>query len=138
MSNSKIEQERMLKRVANTFGSHRRRNHGRASYSKPLKDLALSAVESGLAADAVSQAAGISPQSLTNWQRSLEARVRPRELRLEENVSAGSTMNAAFDQLPQARIRLCSGVSIEVPVSAVTASLIAALSANSVSTGGAL
>lgn len=122
------EKVRILKRVTVAFGRHRRRHQGR-NYSKQLKTLALSAVESGLTAGAVAQAAGVSPQSLSNWQG---ASVKPRELKLVEKPSAASEPSMCVDHLPPAWIRLSSGVSIEVPMAAVTLELIAALNGGGV------
>ena len=118
------EQDQILKRVEQAFGRHRRRNGGRRSYSTQLKAFALSAMESGIAPSAIAEAAGISQQSLANWQI---PSTKPRELLLMSDTpsTAATVPNVSPSQV--ARIRLCSGVSIEVPVSAVTPSLIAAL-----------
>jgi hypothetical protein len=119
------KQVRILKQLERAFDRHRRRSHGRTSYPKPLKELALSVIASGIAPGAIAEAASISRQSLANWQRVVNA--KPRELLLVDDVSPMSESEVKVDPSPVARIRLCSGVSIEVPVSAVTPSLLVAL-----------
>ena len=121
--------DQILKKVEQAFSKHRRRNHGRASYSESLRALALSAVEMGATREKVAEAAGISQASLTNWQKCRPTE-KPQELRLLVSpMSSGSGRNNEISEFENllARIKLSSGVSIELPIAALTSSLIATL-----------
>src|SRR5258708_5655970 len=113
MRKTGIGQDRILKRVELAFARHRRLNRGRASYSKPLRVLAVSAIESGITLGKVVQAAGVSQQSLINWRGAYSVEA-PRELQLVNDSlitakAAGGVMSRSESP---ACIRLRSGVSI--------------------------
>lgn len=131
MQKNEIERARILKKIALKFSHHRRRNNGRRSYPPTLRNLVLSAVDVGASAESVAKAAGISPQSVGNW-RTTSPVVAPQELKVVTTRKArrasptDSAVAAATDD-PSARIVLCSGAVIELPVAALTASLIVVL-----------
>jgi hypothetical protein len=121
--------ERILRRVTLAFAKHRRRNDGRSSYSKSLRSLAVSALEAGITPGKVAQAAGVSQQSVGNWL-STGSVAFPRELKVVDD-SSDIANEACAAKTPigssPAVIRLHSGVSIEIPIAALTPSLLVAL-----------
>jgi hypothetical protein len=124
MRDGKSNEMQVIKKLELAFGRHRRRNDGKRSYPEKLKDMAIAAVDSGVAGRAVAAAAGVAPQSLLNW-RTGGGVESPRELKVvsgHEELSPDASINSFM-----ARVTLPSGITIEVPTSALTATLINAL-----------
>lgn len=112
----------VLTRVRTAFAAYRRKHKGSPiRYPANLKDLATASVSNLRRAAVIARTAGISEQALSYWLKC--AVERPQELKLvAENIS--EAMPVAKDTL-FARVFLPSGTTIEVPVLALTSSLIA-------------
>jgi len=133
----KNQDSKALREIQREFSRRRRVKPGLRLTPVPstLRRLALSALKRGHAPSEVAVAAGISRQSLANWERQAgkAARLeRPVRLKLvEERVSA-----AAAPKMPEsgamARVALRSGVTVELPVSSLEPKWLLALG------GGAL
>ena len=125
MRDSKSIELQVIKKLELAFGRHRRRNDGKRSYPAKLKEMAIAAEDGGVAVRTVAAAAGVAPQSLRNW-RTDGGFVSPKELKIvtgHESLNPVASINACM-----ARVMLPSGITIEVPTSALTTTLIAALS----------
>jgi hypothetical protein len=126
MTKRTAAQARILKQLSLAFARNKRRNHGRQTYSPQLRDMALGAIDAGIGAKSVAKVAGISAQSVLNWKRHVPA---PRELKLVATVEAAPApaLQKPVGAPVTARVTLRSGALIEVPASALTVELIAAL-----------
>ena len=120
-------QNQILRRIERAFAKNRQRNRGRASYSGPLRAMAVSALEVGLAPGKVAQASGVSQQSLTNWRSLLSSVKRPRQLQVVDSSAVRSLEGEGPSDSVSALIRLRSGVSIEMPMSGLTPALLVVL-----------
>ena len=124
--------DQVLRKVERTFAAFRRRNSGeRVRYPSHLKSLATSAISVERRPGVVARAAGVSAQTLSQWQRTVTE--QPRELRV---VAAKQVATVAATSCPVAvaRVRLPSGVMIEIPVSALSPSLVAVFARSAVLT----
>lgn len=120
---------RILKRVELAFARYRRRSDGRRSYPDQLKELAMSAVAAGVTPEAVARAAGVSSQSVSNWHRAGLVSETPCELKIvgSRNSQPDDRSEAMANALAAARIVLRSGVTIELPIGALTGAMIEVL-----------
>ena len=106
--------------VDQAFRRFRRdRTGGRLIYPSSLRRLAAKAVRDGEAAGAVARSAGVSEQSICNWLKEHQAG-GAQELMVVPETPGPSSERAGVSEL--ARIYLCSGVVIEVPMAALTSS----------------
>lgn len=145
MGSSTIQKTAVLSKVRLEFSNFRRSRHqgGKGNgYPKALQRLAVAALEQGGTPSEVSDAAGVTSESLRNWRRSIRGascvgQARPVELQLlesrellsppippspEKSISAPSSEAGAM-----ARIELRSGVGMVLPVSALSERLISLL-----------
>ena len=134
MHKSNGQQSQILKKISLDFSRHRRRRRGRSWYPASLKDLALRAVNVGITPGQVARAAGVSPQSMSNWRGAgVEAAEAPRELKViaaetEEPLLSSRASGAMLGNVANwARIELRTGIRIEIPVSALSGPMLAAL-----------
>ena len=124
MRDSESDHVRILKELESEFGRHHRHNDGKRSYPEKLKKMALGAVDSGIAGRTVAEATGVTPKSLRNWRAS--ALTPPKELKVVATHEALKPILAAHACMA-AKVTLLSGITIEIPISALTATLIRAL-----------
>jgi hypothetical protein len=132
----------VLKEIGREFSKFRRRHRGGkgSGYPKALRELALSGLAQGSSPSEVSEAAGVTGESLRNWRRSdrrvpLPGPVRPVELKVVESrgpvpteIPASREESIALTPPePIARISLRSGVQMALPVSALSERLIGLL-----------
>lgn len=128
MRGSESNQLKDIKKLELAFRRYRRRNDGKR-YPVKLREMALAALDSGAAGRAVAAAAGVTPKSLRNWRASGGV-VAPKELKL---VSAREPSKPVTSISPcMARVTLPSGITIEVPTSALITTLINALNGGAV------
>ena len=123
---SKVDQV-LLRKINQAFGIFRRRGKGgRLGYPPELRRLTVMAVKSGSTAAVVARSAGVSEQSLCNWLN--EDRQNPQELLIVPEPTASSPQSS-FDvrTSSMARFHLRSGILIEVPIEALTPSLMGVL-----------
>lgn len=127
----------VLREIRREFSSFRRCHQGGrgSGYPKALRALALSGLNQGNSPFEVSEAAGVTSESLRNWRSSEGTSVaepaRPMELNLVEKREPLSTAVPASSSFtpPEAiaRISLRSGVQLALPVSALSERLIGLL-----------
>ena len=129
MRDSESNHVRILKKLESAFGRHYRRNDGKRSYPAKLKELALEAVDSGIAGRTVAEATGVTPKSLRNWRAG--ALTPPKELKIVTTHEALKPVVPAHACMA-AKVTLPSGITIEIPISALTATLIEALNGGAV------
>ena len=129
MRDSKSNELQVIKKLELAFGRHRRRNGGKRSYPAKLKEMAVAAVDNGVAGRSVAAAAGVTAKSLRNW-RAGGGVVPPKELRIVAAREASKPVTSVNASM--ARVTLPSGVTIEIPSSAMTTALIAALNGGAV------
>lgn len=120
-----------LARIDRAFRAFRRRRPaGPLNYPPKLKRLAVQAVRHGNSIGRVARSAGVSEPSIGNWLKVHKEEV-PQELTLVPDGSSPVVPLSIDDQgareAAPARIFLRSGAVIEVPVGALTSSLIAAI-----------
>lgn len=137
MGTKQLNEKVILMRIDRTFAKHRRTDRGKtAGYPAHLKALALTAIELGLSPQTIATVAGISSQSLTNWQtanhaNSKAATAPPRELTVIKDHDSHAVTALTVPRAPSVpldtqvsmQIHLCSGVRVDLPVSAFTSSL---------------
>ena len=88
---------------------------GRRNYSSEIKSLAVSAVELGLGQGVVSKASGVSLSSINKWvSKSRKRKFRAKPLRLIDQPPAILTEGKSETSRAGIRIRLVSGVEIEL------------------------
>lgn len=136
----------VLTEIRQVFSDFRRSNRGGKGrgYPKALRMLAVSALKQGVSPSEVSEAAGVTSESLRNWRRLAPEQgafaasqiVRPVELTLLESreplpapppASAVKDITPPSRRGPIARIKLRSGVRMSLPVSALSERLISLL-----------
>lgn len=128
MRDSESNQIQIIKKLELAFGRHRRLNDGKR-YPAKLKKMAIGALDNGVAGRSVAAAAGVTPKSLRNW-RAGSGVLPPKELKI---VTAPVALRpVASINACMARVTLPSGITIEVPSSALTTTLIAALNGGTV------
>lgn len=134
--------------IREEFAGFRRSHQGGKGrgYPQALRDLAVSAMRQGSSPREVSEAAGVTCESLRNWRKSSPGReprvadeqsARPVELTLLESREsrppfAAISVSPEKDVLrvlpePLARIRFASGTRMTLPVSALSERLISLL-----------
>ena len=119
--------DRILQKIRQSFARHRQ-GRGRRGKSVPrsLRNKTLEAVRQGHHPVAVAKAAGISSQSIWNWGQVKKPDRTVRELKVVSESLLAPKPTAVGAGI--ARINFRSGNSIELPASALTTSLIEALS----------
>ena len=130
MRSSTSQKSEILKDLEYQFSTFRHKHQGkRLRYPKPLRGLAVAALEHGNSWFEVSQAAGVTSRSLRNWRSSnnvatLARKAQPVELKLVESRDAqlAATPSDAIVQ-----IELRSGVRMAFPVSALSERLLSLL-----------
>lgn len=107
-----------LDKIQKSFAEHRA-VHGkrRVHYPLALRQLAVSAVNSGIIAGKVVNAAGISRQSIRIWEKSSTI-PQPKRLRVTSADARGEIQNF------EARIELAEDVVIKLPIEALTGELL--------------
>jgi hypothetical protein len=128
MRDSESNQIVVIKKLELAFGRHRRRNDGKR-YPAKLRKMALAALDSGVAGRAVAAAAGVTPKSLRNW-RTGGGVIPPKELKIVTDCEPSNPVESVNAGL--ARVTLSSGITIEIPTSALTSTLINALNGGAV------
>lgn len=126
----------LLAEIQREFSECRGKSESRPQpYPLKLRRLAARAVDQGISPAAVARAAGVSRGTVVHWRTVPQYAVsrvqkRPIELRLRDDErlpQSGPLCVSGFD--PQAvavaRIRFRSGVSLELPVSALSAQMLA-------------
>jgi len=115
------KRNQILRQISQLATRHRQGNGKRVHFPDSLKDLVVSAVEMGYSKAEVAKSAGVSGQAVANWAGC----IRPRELKV-----IGAIPAPAEEPLTGAvaRIHFRSGMQIELPVSALSSSLITMLS----------
>lgn len=108
--------EQVLAQINQEFSAYRQQQTGRPRYPSALKDLVKSACKAGIKPARIATAAGVPRITLKEWNK---PKRKPREL---EIVDAPASERAMVGEL--ARIYLCSGISIELPVSALRRDLL--------------
>jgi transposase-like protein len=142
MQNRTNRKSAVLKEIKREFSAFRRGRQGRKGngYPRGLRDLAVSGLEQGSSSSEVSEAAGVSGESLRNWRRDAQragvgSPTQPVELELVESketlpgegplpCEAGASL-AHSEAI--ARIHFRSGVQMALPVSALSDRLIGLL-----------
>lgn len=137
MKNPGSASESALKKIEREFSKYRRGRSGKKIHiPSNLKALALSAIDAGATNVGVAESAGVSAGAIHNWKKartSLKSALRPRELKLlnadfvNEIPAAQTPAHHLLAEGHVARIRLHSGVSVEVPVAAIAGDLLIAL-----------
>ena len=120
--------EKILIGVRRAFARQRQLGLGIGNaYPERLRSLAISAVKAGHLPGAVADAAGVSPQSLWNWgQQVREQMTAPAvELKLIKEDTGEASAAAAPEMVAQIRFR--TGAVMDIPVFALSASLLVAL-----------
>ena len=136
MKNKQLHETKLLKEIIHEFSIQRQNGPvKRRGYPKRLRKLVLSAVDVGHRLSRVTDAAGISRQTLMNWQddeQKESKRTPPMELQLvKEQRETGSACAVAQNQNEQKlRIHFRSGAIMEIPISSFNAPLVAALNGN--------
>jgi len=97
------------------------------AYPKRLRSLAISALKAGHLSGAVAAAAGVSPQSLWNWGHQVRKQMTPPAVELKLIKEATGEVNAAAAPEVMAQIHFRTGAVMDIPVFALSASLLAAL-----------
>lgn len=128
----------VLKEIKREFSNFRSCHQGGngGGYPQALRELALSGLKQGSAPHDVSEAAGVTVESLRNWRRgaqggSVTEPALPVELKLVESREPlpAEAPASPFIAPPEAiaRISLRSGVQMTLPVSALSERLISLL-----------
>ena len=116
----------VLAQIQKEFSKFRRRHSsGRLVYPDKLRELAASACQSGMSGADVADAAQVSGQSIINWRQVQEKNLEPCELKLVDTKDETKADEGARSSL--VNIVLPSGVRIEVPACALSASLLSDL-----------
>lgn len=123
----------ILKEISRRFSRERRGRPGRLTpVPASLRKATLAALRYGHSADEIADAAGISRQSVVNWERQAAKAApvnRPVELKLVDERPASETVPVSVprEAVAMARIRLQSGAAVEFPVTSLDARLLAVL-----------
>jgi hypothetical protein len=123
----------ILVKIEQAFQRFRRQQRGgRRYYLSDLQELAVMAVRGGKKAEVVARSAGVSKASVFSWLK--KHREKPQELEIVAAPAAVlPVLSSCGKTVMTARIYLLSGAVIELPVGAITSSLVGALGG-----GGAL
>jgi transposase-like protein len=125
-NNKDTNEGSVLAQIAEQYSEYRKRaGIGRKSYPLELQKLALSAVEFGCAVAAVSKAAGVSTHSIYVWRSREKSRSGLKPAKRLKLTSDSAERNVGDGY---ARIRLRSGISVELPCFALTGEMFTLLS----------
>lgn len=121
---------RILRRIEEVFSRVR---PNRYRVPTELKELAVSALRSGHDAKAIAKAAGVSRQTVVNWESGMRSASAVAPAPVQLKVIEKAAMSARPDTDPSvvcavAKIVLRSGVRVEMPVGALDAKLLLVLS----------
>lgn len=111
-----------LKSVRLAFRAYRRESRGQSGYPPRLRQLVAAAVAGGQSNCDVGKAAGITERSVRNWLNEISS---PQELTVV--ADPGREAHSSPGEEAIARIHLCSGVTIDLPLCKLTAPMIGML-----------
>ena len=117
------DRDQILADVRDRF-SQRGRIPGRI-YRAELRELALRALDAGHLPVAVAKAAGVSPQSIHNWRRSVAKSSVPVELKVVEELAPKQGVDRTLDAW--GRLHFRSGAMLELPLAFIDLRLFALL-----------
>lgn len=119
---------RITARIASEFASHREQHVGKTGhYPAPLKKLALSGLAKGLKPSEVAAAAQLTTKSIYNWGCSAPKVAAPSELKLVPSSGPENVVKSS-EAMPQVKIRIGKGVTIELLSSELSLELLQRLS----------